>query len=174
MERAHYRSHQSLDYGHSWPQYTAEPEMMEHSTRVMSFRGPASSSWPSASAGGRGRGSHDPRPPPRSSQWRPALKAMNFTTTAAPPTPAQIDMLNWFGSSGGSADKYAYFLDRGNGRVTRLIPADMLPPLNEIPAWQIKGYGMEVLPALGVPPPSGVPDMNQRATIQVCGPWGEA
>ena len=31
---------------------------------------------------------------------------------------------------------YAYAYDRGNGRYTRLIPADMLPPLVGVPAYE--------------------------------------
>ncbi|KAI0427618.1 hypothetical protein F5Y09DRAFT_350313 [Xylaria sp. FL1042] len=48
---------------------------------------------------------------------------------------------------GASLDEsFAYCYDRGNGQYTRLIPADMLPPLQNIPAIQ-QGYtGMIVLP----------------------------
>ncbi|KAF9882031.1 c-x8-c-x5-c-x3-h type zinc finger protein [Colletotrichum karsti] len=42
---------------------------------------------------------------------------------------------------------FAYCLDRGNGNYTRLIPADMLPPLVGIPAVQHGAEGMLVLPA---------------------------
>ncbi|KAK2065436.1 hypothetical protein LY76DRAFT_621820 [Colletotrichum caudatum] len=45
---------------------------------------------------------------------------------------------------------YAYCLDRGNGNVTRLIPADLLPPLAGVPAVQTAVDGMLVLP-----PPRG-------------------
>ncbi|KAK2019332.1 hypothetical protein LZ32DRAFT_229066 [Colletotrichum eremochloae] len=45
---------------------------------------------------------------------------------------------------------YAYCLDRGNGNFTRLIPADLLPPLAGIPAVQAGVDGMLVLP-----PPRG-------------------
>ncbi|KAK1995467.1 hypothetical protein LX36DRAFT_582356 [Colletotrichum falcatum] len=41
---------------------------------------------------------------------------------------------------------YAYCLDRGNGNFTRLIPADLLPPLAGIPAVQAGAEGMLVLP----------------------------
>ncbi|KAK1982400.1 hypothetical protein LZ30DRAFT_590642 [Colletotrichum cereale] len=41
---------------------------------------------------------------------------------------------------------YAYCLDRGNGNFTRLIPADLLPPLAGIPAVQDGVDGMLVLP----------------------------
>lgn len=45
---------------------------------------------------------------------------------------------------------YAFCFDRGNGSYTRLIPADMLPPLKDIPATQQGHDGMFVLPT---PPP---------------------
>ncbi|XXH03763.1 hypothetical protein Hte_010169 [Hypoxylon texense] len=41
---------------------------------------------------------------------------------------------------------YAYCYDRGNGQYTRLVPADMLPPLKDIPAVQQSCSGMMVLP----------------------------
>ncbi|KAI0965090.1 hypothetical protein F4678DRAFT_485587 [Xylaria arbuscula] len=47
---------------------------------------------------------------------------------------------------------FAYCYDRGNGQYTRLIPADMLPPLQSIPAVQQGCAGMIV-----VPQPRGVP-----------------
>ncbi|KAI1865821.1 uncharacterized protein JN550_008079 [Neoarthrinium moseri] len=43
-------------------------------------------------------------------------------------------------------NSYAYCFDRGNGQYTRLIPADMLPPLQTIPAVQQGCQGMIVLP----------------------------
>ncbi|KAK0720573.1 hypothetical protein B0H67DRAFT_682471 [Lasiosphaeris hirsuta] len=43
-------------------------------------------------------------------------------------------------------EMYAYCFDRGNGEFTRLIPADMLPPLRDIPAIQNSSTGMKVLP----------------------------
>ncbi|GKT50337.1 uncharacterized protein ColSpa_10518 [Colletotrichum spaethianum] len=50
---------------------------------------------------------------------------------------------------------YAYCLDRGNGNYTRLIPADLLPPLVGIPAVQDGTDGMLVLP-----PPRGSDPQN--------------
>ncbi|KAI1467826.1 uncharacterized protein F4812DRAFT_471195 [Daldinia caldariorum] len=47
---------------------------------------------------------------------------------------------------------YAYCYDRGNGQYTRLIPADMLPALKDIPALQSSCSGMVVLPV-----PRGLP-----------------
>lgn len=41
---------------------------------------------------------------------------------------------------------FAYCFDRGNGQFTRLIPADRLPPLQNIPAIQQGCAGMVVVP----------------------------
>lgn len=67
---------------------------------------------------------------------------------------------------------YAYVLDRGNGQFTRLVPADMLPPLNEIPAHQPSPNGMVVLPELQKAPPHGVAEMNRPVTLKVCIEFG--
>ncbi|TQN70666.1 hypothetical protein CSHISOI_04808 [Colletotrichum shisoi] len=53
---------------------------------------------------------------------------------------------------------YAYCLDRGNGNYTRLIPADLLPPLMGIPAVQDGAYGM-----LALPPPQGLDPQDPAA-----------
>ncbi|KAI1658182.1 hypothetical protein F4813DRAFT_395900, partial [Daldinia decipiens] len=53
---------------------------------------------------------------------------------------------------------YAYCYDRGNGQYTRLIPADMLPALKDIPALQQNCSGMLVLPL-----PRGLPS-NGRSS----------
>ncbi|KAH6697595.1 hypothetical protein F5X68DRAFT_257731 [Plectosphaerella plurivora] len=50
---------------------------------------------------------------------------------------------------------YAYCFDRGNGTYTRLIPADMIPPLMNVPATQLGSEGMLVLPLPLRPPPFG-------------------
>lgn len=67
----------------------------------------------------------------------------------------------------GKLGGYAYCLDRGNGQFTRLIPADMLPALVEIPARQTGPGGMVVLPALQASPPQGIPEMNRPVTFKV-------
>ena len=67
----------------------------------------------------------------------------------------------------GSVGAFAYCLDRGNGQVTRLIPADVLPPLNEIPAREVDRTGMVVLPPLQSQPPRGVAETNERVTVKV-------
>ncbi|RYP40052.1 hypothetical protein DL766_000076 [Monosporascus sp. MC13-8B] len=50
---------------------------------------------------------------------------------------------------------YAYCFDRGNGQFTRLVPADMLPPLRDVPAVQQGCAGMLVLPLPRAAPPGG-------------------
>lgn len=60
---------------------------------------------------------------------------------------------------------YAYCLDRGNGQVTRLIPADMLPPLQEIPRQEPARFGLSVLSAPMAPAPRGIPPTDQSVTV---------
>ncbi|KAL5596837.1 hypothetical protein BROUX41_006479 [Berkeleyomyces rouxiae] len=60
---------------------------------------------------------------------------------------------------------YGYCLDRGNGKFTRLVPADMLPAMKDIPALQDGCSGLVVLPTPRSPPPTGVPAMNQPVTM---------
>ncbi|PNY26241.1 Uncharacterized protein TCAP_03829 [Tolypocladium capitatum] len=67
---------------------------------------------------------------------------------------------------GGGVHGFAYCLDRGNGQFTRLIPADVLPPLNEIPATEANRVGMVVLPPLQAAPPRGAAETNQRVTVK--------
>ncbi|KAK8069565.1 chromatin remodeling complex subunit [Apiospora phragmitis] len=50
---------------------------------------------------------------------------------------------------------YAYCYDRGNGKYTRLIPADMIPTLCDVPALQQDCLGMIVLPAPRALPANG-------------------
>lgn len=51
---------------------------------------------------------------------------------------------------------YAYCLDRGDGEYTRLIPADMLPEMQDVPRRQRSAEGMAVLPVPGGRTPRGV------------------
>ncbi|PHH83128.1 hypothetical protein CDD82_3421 [Ophiocordyceps australis] len=87
---------------------------------------------------------------------------MEKTTTTGegvcwtPPPPPHVQ-------GSGGLDGYAYYLDRGNGQMTRLIPADVLPPLNEIPAREMRSLGMVVLPQLQTKSPGGG---HQRATLK--------
>ncbi|RBR15806.1 uncharacterized protein FIESC28_07207 [Fusarium coffeatum] len=61
---------------------------------------------------------------------------------------------------------YAYCVKRPDGRYTRLVPADRLPLLNEIPATQASAQGMVLLPDLHMKPPQGVATMNQSVTVK--------
>ncbi|ROT37697.1 hypothetical protein SODALDRAFT_203329 [Sodiomyces alkalinus F11] len=66
------------------------------------------------------------------------------------------------GAGGGNLENfYAYCFDRGNGNYARLIPADMLPPLAGIPAFQQGSEGMIVLPL-----PQGLPPRGPMSNIQ--------
>jgi hypothetical protein len=56
---------------------------------------------------------------------------------------------------------FAYCYDRGNGQYTRLIPADMLPPLQNIPALQQSCSGMVVLPQ-----PHGLPSNGHSSNTE--------
>ncbi|KAM0458960.1 hypothetical protein ACHAO4_002348 [Trichoderma viride] len=69
-------------------------------------------------------------------------------------------------STGGVSDGYAYYLNRGDGQVTRLIPADVLPSLNEIPPRELEQRGMIVLPLPRGIRPSGTADMNYAVTVK--------
>ncbi|KAL1899683.1 hypothetical protein Cpir12675_001263 [Ceratocystis pirilliformis] len=60
---------------------------------------------------------------------------------------------------------YGYCLDRGNGKFTRLVPADMLPAMKDIPAIQDSCSGLVVLPTPRSQPPVGAPAMNQPVTM---------
>ncbi|KAI1113577.1 hypothetical protein F5Y14DRAFT_462350 [Nemania sp. NC0429] len=57
-------------------------------------------------------------------------------------------------------ESFAYCYDRGNGQYTRLIPADMLPALRDIPALQQSCAGMVVVPQPRSLPPGGGPSSN--------------
>ncbi|KAJ2968533.1 hypothetical protein NUW58_g10201 [Xylaria curta] len=56
---------------------------------------------------------------------------------------------------------FAYCYDRGNGQYTRLIPADMLPPLQDIPALQKNSAGMVI-----VPQPRGLPSNGPSSNTE--------
>lgn len=65
---------------------------------------------------------------------------------------------------------YAYCFDRGNGQYTRLIPADMLPVLQTVPALQQGCHGMIVLPAPRGFPTSNRLNNNESVVIRVSTP----
>lgn len=62
---------------------------------------------------------------------------------------------------------YAYCFDRGNGRYTRLIPADMLPPLQNIPALQQGCQGMIVVPTPHAFPANGRSSNDEQVILRV-------
>ncbi|EPE09903.1 c-x8-c-x5-c-x3-h type zinc finger protein [Ophiostoma piceae UAMH 11346] len=64
--------------------------------------------------------------------------------TAEPPS--RLAPLSHNEPVSGPADFYAYCLDRGNGMFTRLIPADTLPMMGNVPPLLASSYGMKVLP----------------------------
>jgi hypothetical protein len=70
-------------------------------------------------------------------------------------------------TAGGMSDGYAYYLNRGDGQVTRLIPADVLPSLNEIPPRELEQRGMIVLPLPRGMRPSGAAGVNFAVTVKV-------
>ncbi|KEZ38618.1 hypothetical protein SAPIO_CDS10615 [Scedosporium apiospermum] len=68
-------------------------------------------------------------------------RTSNGTLVSAVPSEPRLD------------SAFAYCYDRGNGQYTRLIPADLLPELKDIPRMQNSSAGMIVLPQpMGIPP----------------------
>lgn len=49
---------------------------------------------------------------------------------------------------GNTPSSYCYYLDRGSGQFTRLIPADMLPPMKGLPGREEEHDGMVILQPL--------------------------
>jgi hypothetical protein len=72
-------------------------------------------------------------------------------------------------NNGASTDMpaYAYCFERANGQYTRLIPADMLPPLMDIPALQQGCVGMIPLTCPTGLAPNGRSSNLERVQIQV-------
>ena len=60
--------------------------------------------------------------------------------------PSRLTPLSHSEPAAEPVDFYAYCLDRGNGMFTRLIPADTLPMMSNIPPLLASAYGMKVLP----------------------------
>ncbi|KAI1344824.1 hypothetical protein F5Y15DRAFT_6651 [Xylariaceae sp. FL0016] len=61
---------------------------------------------------------------------------------------------------------YAYCYQRADGGYTRLIPADMLPELRDVPRHQKTSSGMLVVPQPRALPPSGQPSNMQRVVLR--------
>ncbi|KAK7397853.1 hypothetical protein QQX98_012787 [Neonectria punicea] len=104
-----------------------------------------------------------------SPNWRVPPPVGDFATWV--PAPSNYTLNSTVNTRGESAESgglegYAYCLDRGNGQYTRLVPADLLPPLNEVPARQPGPGGMVVLPTLQSAPPQGVVEMNRPVTVK--------
>ncbi|KAI0451703.1 hypothetical protein F5B21DRAFT_527640 [Xylaria acuta] len=76
-------------------------------------------------------------------QHHPSNASVSSYSNPGPISDAQLD------------GSFAYCYDRGNGQYTRLIPADMLPPLQNIPAIQQSCVGMVVVPHPRGLPPNG-------------------
>ncbi|KAI1473973.1 hypothetical protein F4774DRAFT_430359 [Daldinia eschscholtzii] len=87
---------------------------------------------------------------PRLEQF-PQQQQQQFSSLMSYPSSSTFNDLQLDGS-------YAYCYDRGNGQYTRLIPADMLPALKDIPPVQPSSAGMLVLPV-----PRGLPS-NGRSS----------
>ncbi|KAJ6783344.1 hypothetical protein PWT90_04343 [Aphanocladium album] len=58
--------------------------------------------------------------------------------------PANTGFMNYAFERNMPSD-YGYYLDRGNGQFTRLIPADMLPPMKGVPTREEEHDGMIIL-----------------------------
>lgn len=59
------------------------------------------------------------------------------------------------GGSVHSANVNGYYLDRGNGQYTRLLPADKLPPMNDVSPRETRHDNMVILPPLTANPDQG-------------------
>lgn len=77
--------------------------------------------------------------------WVPAQPTTPDQTIASTSAIAQQ-----FNTSSYQSSISPYILDRGNGVYTRLIPADLLPPLNEVPPVEVVQGNSIVLPGRGI------------------------
>jgi hypothetical protein len=72
-----------------------------------------------------------------------------------------------------AVDSHAWglFLDRGNGQITRLVPADLLPPMVQVPATQpfVPGNGMVVLQSPRGAAPHGMWDGQSAVSFSQVG-----
>ncbi|KAI0186396.1 hypothetical protein EV127DRAFT_172987 [Xylaria flabelliformis] len=84
-----------------------------------------------------------------------------------PSTPSVISYPNLNPISDAQLDgSFAYCYDRGNGQYTRLIPADMLPALHNIPALEQSCAGMLVVPQPRASPPNGHSSNTQPVSLR--------
>ncbi|KAM0552551.1 hypothetical protein ACHAPJ_007879 [Fusarium lateritium] len=90
----------------------------------------------------------------------------NYSLTNSPAHPSAPNSDGGPVSISDCLNGYAYCVKRPDGRYTRLVPADMLPGLNELPATQASAQGMVLLPDLHMQPPQGVASMNQPVTVK--------
>ncbi|KAI1380577.1 hypothetical protein F4677DRAFT_461945 [Hypoxylon crocopeplum] len=91
---------------------------------------------------------HSPYTSPRMEQFPQQQQQLQYPGVASYPSASTLSDMQLDVS-------YGYCYDRGNGQYTRLIPADMLPPLKDIPALQQSCSGMMVLPLPRALPPNG-------------------
>ena len=146
---SYHRGHQSLDNGRAnW-------------RSVQAIRGSHATVMPSKGWVGNDR-RDDPRTPWRTenTSTQPTLdslqRIMCFDNNREPTTVINV-----------TSGSYAYCLDRGNGMVTRLIPADRLPLLKEIPRVEPERAGLVCLPYPTAPAPDDVAATHQFVNLAV-------
>ncbi|KAI1742714.1 hypothetical protein F4680DRAFT_463710 [Xylaria scruposa] len=87
-------------------------------------------------------------------QYLPSSSSVTSYPNLNPISDAQLD------------GSFAYCYDRGNGQYTRLIPADMLPALHNIPALEQSCAGMLVVPQPRASPPNGHSSNAQPVSLR--------
>ncbi|KAI0551543.1 hypothetical protein F4679DRAFT_582380 [Xylaria curta] len=87
-------------------------------------------------------------------QYHPSISSATSYPNLNPISDAQLD------------GSFAYCYDRGNGQYTRLIPADMLPALHNIPALEQSCAGMLVVPQPRASPPNGHSSNTQPVSLR--------
>lgn len=133
--------------------------MMMGAAATPASRGLASSNWRTIGQDGNTFTRAHPRAQPSSGFAMAAMEQGDARGAAAGS--------GLVSSAGFVSDGYAYYLNRGDGQVTRLIPADVLPSLNEIPPRELEQRGMIVLPLPRGIQPGGTADMNFAVTVKV-------
>ncbi|KAF9770250.1 hypothetical protein IL306_012224 [Fusarium sp. DS 682] len=118
-------------------------------------------SAPRSMKSGNWRGSQ-----PSSHPMSSIVTGTNYSLTGSPSHPSPSNGNGGPVSISDCLNGYAYCVKRPDGRYARLVPADMLPALNELPATQASAQGMVLLPDLHMQPPQGVAGMNQPVTFK--------